>query len=64
MRGAFNVFSLGLDELGARLQTDGINVSVENYLAWSRIVDEAAAEYRSGRFRTSFWSATPPGQRR
>jgi hypothetical protein len=48
MRGAFNVFSLGLDELGAKLQRLGINVSVENYLAWSRIVDEAAAEYRSG----------------
>ena len=49
MRGAFNVFSLGLDELAAKLQRLGINVSVENYLAWSRIVDEAAAEYRSGR---------------
>ena len=49
MRGAFNVFSLGLDQLAARLQQLGINVSVENYLAWSRIVDEAAAEYRSGR---------------
>jgi pimeloyl-ACP methyl ester carboxylesterase len=49
MRGAFNVFSLGLDELGAKLQRLGINVSVENYLAWSRIVDEAAAEYKSGR---------------
>ena len=48
MRGAFNVFSLGLDELAAKLQRLGINVSVENYLAWSRIVDEAAAEYRSG----------------
>jgi pimeloyl-ACP methyl ester carboxylesterase len=49
MRGAFNVFSLGLDDLGAKLQRLGINVSVENYLAWSRIVDEAAAEYKSGR---------------
>jgi pimeloyl-ACP methyl ester carboxylesterase len=49
MRGAFNVFSMGLDELAAKLQRLGINVSVENYLAWSRIVDEAAAEYRSGR---------------
>ncbi len=48
MRGAFNVFSLGLDELAAKLQRLGINVSVENYLAWSRIVDEAAAEYKSG----------------
>src|SRR5215472_17332097 len=48
MRGAFNVFSLGLDQLAARLQQLGINVSVENYLAWSRIVDEAAAEYKSG----------------
>jgi hypothetical protein len=52
MRGAFNVFSLGMDDLANRLQRMGYNVSLENYLAWSRIVDEAAAEYKSGRTRS------------
>ncbi len=51
MRGAFNVFSLGMDELATKLQRAGVNVSVENYLAWSQIVDEAAAEYQSGRVK-------------
>ncbi len=51
MRGAFNVFSMGMDEIAAKLQRAGVNVTVENYLAWSQIVDEAAAEYQSGRVR-------------
>jgi hypothetical protein len=51
MRGAFNVFSLGMDEIAAKLQRLGINATVENYLAWDRIVNEAAAEYQSGRVR-------------
>ena len=48
MRGFANVFSLGMDQMGARLQRMGINASVENYIAWDAIVNEAAAEYRSG----------------
>jgi pimeloyl-ACP methyl ester carboxylesterase len=48
MRGFANVFSLGMDQVGARLQRMGINASVENYIAWDAIVNEAAAEYRSG----------------
>jgi hypothetical protein len=51
MRGAFNVFSLGMDEIAAKLQRLGINATVENYLGWSSIVDQAAAEYQSGRVR-------------
>jgi hypothetical protein len=51
MRGAFNVFSLGMDEMAAKLQRLGINVSVENYLGWASIVDQAAAEYQSGRVK-------------
>jgi pimeloyl-ACP methyl ester carboxylesterase len=48
MRGFANVFSIGMDQMAARLQRMGINASVENYLAWDAIVNEAAAEYRSG----------------
>jgi pimeloyl-ACP methyl ester carboxylesterase len=48
MRGFANVFSIGMDQMAARLQRAGINASVENYLAWDAIVNQAAAEYRSG----------------
>src|SRR5262249_45111583 len=48
MRGFANVFSIGMDQMGARLQRAGVNASVENYIAWDAIVNQAAAEYRSG----------------
>jgi hypothetical protein len=52
LRGVLNIFSLGLDEIAARLQKQGINATVANYLSWSSLADEAATEYRSGRTRT------------
>ena len=52
LRGVLNIFSLGLDEIAAKLQRQGFNVTIANYLAWSSLADEAAAEYRSGRTRT------------
>jgi len=52
LRGILNIFSLGLDEIATKLQAQGIPVTVVNYLAWSSLADEAAAEYRSGRIRT------------
>jgi hypothetical protein len=52
LRGVLNVFSLGLDEIAAKLQRQGFNVTIANYLSWSSLADEAAAEYRSGRTRT------------
>jgi hypothetical protein len=52
LRGVLNIFSLGLDDIAARLQQQGINVTVANYLSWESLADEAAAEYRSGRVRT------------
>lgn len=52
LRGLLNIFSLGLDDIAARLQAQGIPVTVVNYLAWSSLADEAAAEYRSGRVKT------------
>jgi hypothetical protein len=52
MRGVLNIFSLGLDEIAAKLQRQGITATVHNHLAWASIADEAAEEYRSGRVRT------------
>ena len=52
VRGLLNVFSLGMDELAARLQRQGISASVHNHLAWASIADDAAAEYKSGRVKT------------
>ncbi len=52
LRGVLNIFSLGLDQIAARLRAQGFNVTIANYLSWSSLADEAAAEYRSGRTRT------------
>jgi hypothetical protein len=52
LRGVLNIFSLGLDEIAAKLRRQGFNVTIANYLSWSSLADEAAAEYRSGRTRT------------
>lgn len=52
VRGLLNIFSLGLDEIGAKLEQQGIKVSLHNYLAWASIADDAAAEYKSGRATT------------
>lgn len=51
LRGAFNIFSLGMDELAAKLERMGIATTVTNYLAWQALADQAAAEYKSGRVR-------------
>jgi hypothetical protein len=52
LRGVLNIFSLGLDDIAAKLQQQGINATVANYLSWESLSDEAAAEFRSGRTRT------------
>ena len=52
MRGLLNVFSLGLDEIAAKLEAQGIPVTITNYIAWSVIADEAAADYHSGKVKT------------
>jgi hypothetical protein len=52
LRGVLNIFSLGLDDIAAKLHQQGINATVANYLSWESLADEAAAEYRSGRTRT------------
>lgn len=52
LRGAFNIFSLGMDEMAAKLQRPGVAVTVANYLSWQSLAAEAVAEYKSGRTRT------------
>jgi hypothetical protein len=52
MRGVLNIFSLGLDGIAAKLEAQGIPVTVTNYLGWAAVADEAAADYRSGRVKT------------
>jgi hypothetical protein len=52
LRGVLNIFSLGLDDIATKLETQGIPVTVINYLGWSSLADEVAADYRSGKVRT------------
>jgi predicted esterase len=52
IRGFMNVFSLGMDEIAARLEKQGIQATVHNHLEWAALADQAAADYKSGRIRT------------
>lgn len=51
LRGAFNVFSLGMDEIADKLQRPGVRTTVANFLSWQSLADQAAAEYKSGQVR-------------
>jgi hypothetical protein len=52
LRGVLNIFSLGLDDIAEKLRAQGIQVTIANFISWSSLADEAAAEFRSGRTRT------------
>jgi hypothetical protein len=52
VRGVLNIFSLGMDQIAARLEQQGITATVHNHILWASIADEAAAEYKSGRIKT------------
>jgi hypothetical protein len=52
LRGILNIFSLGLDDIATKLEAQGIPVTVINYIGWSALADEIAADYRSGRVKT------------
>ena len=52
LRGVLNIFSLGMDQIAAKLEQRGIQTTVTNYLFWSSVADRAAADYRSGKVRT------------
>jgi len=52
LRGFANVFSLGMDQIATKLEHQGIDTTVTNYVSWPTLAEEAAAEYKSGRVRT------------
>lgn len=52
LRGVLNIFSLGLDDIAAKLERQGIPVTVANFASWSSLADDAAARYRSGKVKT------------
>jgi len=52
LRGVLNIFFLGLDDIAAKLQAQGIPVTVANFASWSSLADEAAAEYKNGKLKT------------
>ncbi len=52
LRGVLNIFSMGLDDIAAKLEAQGIPVTVINYLGWASLAEQAAADYRSGKVRT------------
>ena len=51
LRGAFNIFSLGMDEIADKLQRRGVRTTVANWISWQSLADQAAAEYKSGQVR-------------
>jgi hypothetical protein len=46
MRGLANIFSLGLDDLNAKLQAKGVNSVVLNYSSWPQIANDIIARYK------------------
>jgi len=51
LRGFMNVFSLGLDELSAKIERRGIRSEVYNHTSAARLANEIAGEYKSGKTR-------------
>jgi hypothetical protein len=48
MRGLLNIFSLGMDQLAAQIQSRGIDASVYNHSVADGVVDRIVQEYRAG----------------
>src|ERR1700712_714421 len=48
MRGIFNVFSLGMDQIAYKLQGAGVAATVHNHTAWRGLADDMVAKSRSG----------------
>lgn len=48
MRGLFNVFSLGMDELATKLQRAGVKAEAVSYTSWSSLADRITADFRAG----------------
>jgi hypothetical protein len=49
LRGLMNIFSLGMDDLAAKLQRHGIAAGVYEYGQWESLCQDAAARWRSSR---------------
>jgi pimeloyl-ACP methyl ester carboxylesterase len=49
LRGLLNIFSLGMDDLAAKIQAKGISASVHNHSEWQGLADEIAAKYKAGK---------------
>ena len=48
MRGLLNIFSLGMDQLAAQIQSSGIDASVYNHSVADGVVNRIVQEYRAG----------------
>jgi hypothetical protein len=48
LRGLLNVFSLGMDDLAAKIQARGISASVHNHSEWQTLADDIIAKYKAG----------------
>jgi hypothetical protein len=49
LRGLMNIFSLGMDDLAAKLQARGVAATVHNHADWQGIADDIAAKYKAGK---------------
>ena len=48
LRGLMNIFSLGMDTLGAELNKRGVYATVDNHAEWQALADGAASRYKAG----------------
>jgi pimeloyl-ACP methyl ester carboxylesterase len=48
LRGLMNVFSLGMDELAAKIRAQGILATVHNHAEYEELADVAARNYKAG----------------
>jgi len=48
LRGLMNIFSLGMDDLAAKIQARGITATLHNHSEWQTLSDEIAARYKAG----------------
>jgi len=49
LRGLLNIFSLGMDDLAAKLQARGVVATVHNHAEWQSLADDIAARYKAGK---------------
>lgn len=47
LRGLLNIFSLGMDDLGSKIQARGISASVHNHSEWQSLADNIAVQYKA-----------------